>query len=103
MKIQVENLSDATDPVVQISSNLPNFVELATALVGASLILFVLIVLPLWIFLHYRLKARREAPAPVIGPDAADLAQIARIAERMEGRLAAMETLMDADRPGWRR
>ena len=104
MEITVDKLPAVAEHAATVSVNgLPEGVEIAIALMGASLILFILFVLPIWLFLHYRAKARREAPAPIIGPDVAELAQIARIAERLERRLEAVETLMDADRPGWRR
>lgn len=113
MSVTVENLPDAAIAISEagvhigpIAHEIPSFVELAVILTGVSLILFVLFVLPLWIFLHYRMKARREAPA-MAAPQALlsepELGQIARIAERMERRLDAMETLMDAEHPGWRR
>ena len=104
MEITVDKIPAVAEHAANVTVNgLPEGVEIMMGLMGASLILFILIVLPLWLFLHYRAKARREAPAPILGPDVAELAQIARIAERMERRLEAMETLMDADRPGWRR
>lgn len=95
---------DAAEHAVKVNiEGMPEGVQVLMVLAGISLVLLMLFVLPIWLFLHYRAQARREAPAPVIGPDVAELAQIARIAERMERRLEAMETLMDADRPGWRR
>ena len=95
---------DAAEHAVKVNvEGLPEGVQILMILMGVSLVLLMLFVLPIWLFLHYRAKTRREAPAPIIGPDVAELAQIARIAERLERRLEAMETLMDADRPGWRR
>lgn len=104
MEITVEKIPDVAEHAANVTVNgLPEGVEIMMGLMGASLVLFILFVLPIWLFLHYRAKARREAPAPIIGPDVAELAQIARIAERLERRLEAVETLMDAERPGWRR
>ncbi|MDP3859578.1 MAG: envelope stress response membrane protein PspB [Stagnimonas sp.] len=104
MEITVDKIPAVAEHAASVSVHgLPEGVEIMMGLMGASLVLFILFVLPIWLFLHYRAKARREAPAPILGPDIAELAQIARIAERMERRLEAMETLMDADRPGWRR
>jgi len=104
VEITVEKIPEVAEHAANVTVNgLPEGVEIMMGLMGASLVLFILFVLPIWLFLHYRAKARREAPAPIIGPDVAELAQIARIAERLERRLEAVETLMDADRPGWRR
>jgi len=101
VEITVEKIPEVAEHAANVTVNgLPEGVEIMMGLMGASLVLFILFVLPIWLFLHYRAKARREAPAPIIGPDVAELA---RIAERLERRLEAVETLMDADRPGWRR
>lgn len=95
---------DVAEHAVKVNvEGMPEGIQVLLILMGVSLVLLMLFVLPIWLFLHYRAKAKREAPAPIIGPDVAELVQIARIAERLERRLEAMETLMDADRPGWRR
>lgn len=74
--------------------------EILAGTLGASLILFVLIVLPIWIVLHYRHRARQMAPPPVAGADTRDLALRA---ERMEQRILALEAMLDAEAPGWRK
>lgn len=74
------------------------------SLAGASLIIFVLIVAPIWLFLHYRERAQKlTPPLPRPALSNSDLSDLARLAERFEHRLDAMETLMDAERPDWRR
>ena len=104
MEITVDQLPEAATHAANVSiSGMPEGIQVLMVLMGVSMVLLILFVVPMWLFLHYRAKAKREAPAPVIGPDVAELAQIARIAERLERRLEAVETLMDADRPGWRR
>ena len=104
MDITVDKLPDAASHAVNVSmSGMPEGIQVLMVLMGVSLVLLILFVVQMWLFLHYRARAKREAPAPILGPDIAELAQIARIAERLERRLEAMETLMDADRPGWRR
>lgn len=95
---------DVAEHAVKVNvEGMPEGIQVLMVLMGVSLVLLILFVAPMWLFLHYRARAKREAPAPILGPDIAELAQIARIAERLERRLEAMETLMDADRPGWRR
>lgn len=74
-------------------------------LIGASLICFVLFVLPIWIFMHYKAKSRPQAqPVPhasqLSDEDAVDLFATA---ERMEKRVSALEAIMDAEAPGWRK
>ncbi|HZQ61326.1 MAG TPA: envelope stress response membrane protein PspB [Casimicrobiaceae bacterium] len=74
-------------------------------LIGSSLICFVLFVMPIWIFMHYKSKNRPQAAAvahaaSLTDEDAADLINTA---ERMEKRVAALEAIMDAEAPGWRK
>lgn len=73
-------------------------------LIGASLVIFVLFVAPIWVFMHYKHQRREDAPpVPVhIGMSAADAADLNRLAERMEQRVMALEAIMDAEAPGWR-
>lgn len=68
------------------------------------MILFVLFVMPLWLILHYRDKARREKAAEQPTAIAADPAtpHLADLAARMERRIAALESVLDAESPGWR-
>lgn len=106
MDIQLENVPDAANAAVHLSSDIPDVAMVVAGTVGAGLILFVLFVLPIWLFLHYRSRTKHLAPPPVVTPvrPAAyeDLAELARIAERIENRLDAVETLMDAENPRWR-
>lgn len=74
-------------------------------LIGASLICFVILVLPIWIFMHYKSRNRPQAQ-PV--PHAAtlsdqDTADLIASADRMERRVSALESIMDAEAPGWRK
>ncbi len=106
MEINIDNVPDAANAAVQIS-DVPDLAVIAVSIGGASILLFVLFVLPIWLFLHYRSRTKHLAPPPVVTPvqPAAyeDLAELARIAERFEHRLDAVETLMDAENPRWRR
>jgi phage shock protein B len=67
-------------------------------------ILFVLFVAPLWLWLHYREKQRlRELAAGVSAGPTAGASELARTAERLEQRVAALEALLDAESPDWRK
>lgn len=107
MEINIDKVPEAANAAVQLSSDMPDVALVAVGTFGAGLILFVLFVLPVWLFLHYRSRSKHLSPPPVITPvrPAAyeDLAELARIAERIEHRLDAVETLMDAENPSWRR
>ena len=74
---------------------------IVAGLMGISLILFVLFVMPIWIFMHYKSRLRQQAP-PAIPVQLQDAAELAAIADRMEPRVAALEAIMDAEAPGWR-
>lgn len=106
MEINIENLPDAANGAAHLSQ-IPEAGFIAVALLGVGFILFTLFVLPIWLFLHYRSRTRNLTPPPVVTPvrPAAyeDLAELARLAERIEHRLDAVETLMDAENPRWRK
>lgn len=112
MDITIDKLPmavDAASTAVNVSADLPDPAFLAVAIGGAGLILFVLFVLPVWLLLHYRARTKRLEPPPApVAPVAVaaarteDLAELLRLAERLEHRLDAMESLMDAERPRWR-
>ena len=63
-------------------------------------ILFVVFVAPIWLVLHYRAKGR-------IGAGLADgereqLQGLLVRAEKMQERVGALESILDAEVPGWR-
>jgi phage shock protein B len=63
-------------------------------------ILFVVIVAPLWIFMHYRSKQRARSELADDERQALDLLQ-AR-AERMAERIETLEAILDDETPDWR-
>ena len=107
MEINIDKVPEAGNAVVQLSSDMPDVALVAVSVFGAGLILFVLFVLPIWLLLHYRARTRHLNPPPVATAVRADtyedLAELARLAERIEHRLDAVETLMDAENPRWRK
>ena len=106
MEINVQNLPDAAEAAVHLSANMPDVALVAVSIGGACILLFTLFVLPVWLFLHYRARARKLPLPPMPAQSAinnADLDELAGLAERIENRLDAVESLMDADQPGWRR
>ena len=63
-------------------------------------ILFMIFVAPIWLVLHYRAKGR-------IGAGLADnereqLQGLLVRAEKMQERVGALESILDAEVPGWR-
>jgi phage shock protein B len=72
-------------------------------LLGTSLVVFVLFVMPIWVWLHYKDRARNRQPAVVPVPAATfDAGELNALADRMEKRVSALESIMDAEAPGWR-
>jgi phage shock protein B len=70
-------------------------------IIFVPVILFVLFVAPIWLWLHYREKQRqREALAGLVPGGSPELA---RTAQRLEDRVAALEALLDAEMPDWRK
>lgn len=63
-------------------------------------ILLVTIVLPLWIIFHFisRWRAQRGLSAQ----DERLLADLWETSNRLEGRIHALERILDAEAPGWR-
>lgn len=63
-------------------------------------VLFLVVVAPLWIMFHYltRWRSNRGLSAQ----DERLLAELWDTANRMEGRIHALERVLDAEAPGWR-
>lgn len=109
MELNIEHLpevANAAGAAVNVSADMPDIAMVAVAMTGASILLFLIFVLPVWLLLHYRSRAKHLVPPPA--PQARtvsseDLAELVRLAERIEHRLDAVETLMDAERPYWRK
>ncbi len=64
-------------------------------------ILFVTIVLPLWIILHYVTKWKKSRE--LSGTEEEMLEEIWSLSQNMESRLNALETILDDEVPDWRR
>lgn len=64
------------------------------------LILFVVIVAPIWLILHY--ATRNSASKRLTTKDEAMLEELNDNAKRLEERLHNLERILDADSPEWR-
>jgi phage shock protein B len=66
---------------------------------GHSLTLFVLFILPVWLWLHYNNRTSRgELPQS----EQQRLVQLTDDARRMRERIQALEDILDAEHPNWR-
>ena len=68
---------------------------------NAVAILFVLIVLPLWLSLHY--SARWRQSKVLTSESERSLGELRDLADRLESRIGNLERLLDAAAPDWRR
>ena len=62
--------------------------------------IFCIFVAPLWLIMHYGSQRRRAQN--LTGEDEKMLSDLWRIANRMEGRVKALETILDTQAPNWR-
>ena len=70
-------------------------------------IIFLVVVVPLWILCHYatvwmRMRASAAGPGKV-AVERAELDRMRALAEGLEQRIESLETILDAEAPGWRR
>lgn len=63
------------------------------------LTIFVLFVLPIWLWLHYSNRSGRDELSQ---NEQQRLAQLADEAKRMRERIQALESILDAEHPNWR-
>ncbi|EPB1811301.1 envelope stress response membrane protein PspB [Escherichia coli] len=63
------------------------------------LTIFVLFVLPIWLWLHYSNRSGRDELSQ---SEKQRLAQLADEAKRMRERIQALESILDAEHPNWR-
>lgn len=71
---------------------------MADSLFEAPLIIFVLFVLPVWLWLHY--SSRRNNG--LSGSETQRLQQMTEETQRMRERIRALEAILDAEHPNWR-
>lgn len=63
-------------------------------------VLFMLVVAPVWLVLHYRSK--RQTGGVLNTQERQELEQLAEQAERMLDRIETLESILDVESPGWR-
>jgi phage shock protein B len=63
-------------------------------------ILFLVVVAPIWIIFHYLTQWRTARR--LSGDDEKTLGELWQSARRMEGRIEALEKVLDSEAPGWR-
>lgn len=66
----------------------------------APIIIFMIIVAPIWLILHYRSK--RQLNQGLSEGDYRQLHELAATADKMANRIKTLEAILDADSPEWR-
>ena len=64
-------------------------------------VLFLTIVAPVWIYMHYRSK--QKAQGALSAEEREQLEVLAAHAERMVDRIETLEAILDSETPGWRK
>ncbi|GAC33349.1 envelope stress response membrane protein PspB [Paraglaciecola polaris] len=66
----------------------------------APIIIFMVIVAPIWLILHYRSK--KQISQGLSDEEYATLQELADRAEKMADRIHTLESILDAEAPQWR-
>ncbi len=66
----------------------------------APIIVFMVIVAPIWIIMHYRTASKKAVGLSVDEQNALD--HLLETATRMEDRISTLESILDAENPNWR-
>jgi len=61
---------------------------------------FICLVVPIWIFMHYRSKQRLQGELSAAEKD--DLIALSQQADNMLDRIDTLEAILDVETPGWR-
>jgi len=64
------------------------------------IVVFLVVVAPIWIVSHYRSKAR--VVDGLSAGERADLDEMIETANRMAARIETLESILDVESPGWR-
>lgn len=69
-------------------------------IITAPLIIFMIVVAPIWLVLHYRSK--RDVNQGLSPDEYIQLSELSEVADKMNERIKTLETILDAETPGWR-
>lgn len=64
-------------------------------------ILFLVVVAPIWIIMHYRSQNRRTGE--LSADQRAEIRELVEVANHMVARIETLESILDDETPGWRR
>ncbi|SMF08081.1 phage shock protein B [Alteromonadaceae bacterium Bs31] len=70
--------------------------------IQAPLIVFLVIVAPIWIAMHYRHKNKSKPLAAESMEDKKKIEELLAMAEKMENRIETLESILDRQDANWR-
>ena len=69
-------------------------------IIVVPVILFMMIVAPIWLVLHYRSK--KQVSQGLSEEEYIQLSDLSEIADKMSERIHTLEAILDAETPSWR-
>ncbi len=66
----------------------------------APIIIFMVIVAPIWLILHY--KSKRQISQGLSEDEYQQLTELSEAADKMSARIQTLEAILDAESPDWR-
>ena len=69
-------------------------------IIMAPVIIFMVIVAPIWLILHYRSK--RQVSQGLSEEEYIQLSELSEMADKMADRIKTLEAILDAETPDWR-
>lgn len=72
------------------------------AILFVPIVVFLTIVAPIWIIVHYRYKSKSSSGEGLSANDRAELDEMIEVANKMAARIETLESILDVESPGWR-
>ncbi len=69
-------------------------------IIVAPVIIFMIVVAPIWLILHYRSK--RQISQGFSEEEYVQLSELSELADKMADRIKTLEAILDAETPEWR-
>ncbi len=69
-------------------------------IIVAPVIIFMVLVAPIWLILHYRSK--RQISQGFSEEEYIQLSELSELADKMADRIKTLEAILDAETPDWR-
>ncbi len=69
-------------------------------IIVAPVIIFMIVVAPIWLILHYRSK--RQISQGFSEEEYIQLSELSELADKMADRIKTLEAILDAETPEWR-